>query len=166
MDSKTSAVILPETKLEMLKEAKGGTWYDDWKPYCGTCDTMGRMVQHDFGFQCQNCCNMIGWDCIRLSDSPLNNEGHVVYSNRFVSRSAFGQYIKQATVVHELEHKDRMPALEQAAKYLELDHIYFGVTIWHSLEMTRKELKEQVDEKPWLLLAGEMLPLSYVNGLK
>ena len=23
-----------EEKLKRLKEAKGGTWYDGWKPYC------------------------------------------------------------------------------------------------------------------------------------
>ncbi len=71
--SVVSAVIPEHIKLEILKEAKMGSWYDDWKPYCGTCSTMSRMIQHNYGFKCSCCGNMIGWDLNRLHDSPLNN---------------------------------------------------------------------------------------------
>jgi len=70
--SKISAAYPEETKLILLKKAKGGTWYDNWKPYCGVCSTMIRMEQHDYGFQCVCCHNMIGWNLHRLLDSPLN----------------------------------------------------------------------------------------------
>lgn len=76
ISSKESAALPEETKLKMLKEAKLGTWTDNWKPYCGTCDTFNRMEQHDYGFRCKTCRNMIGWDLCRLSDSPLNNVKH------------------------------------------------------------------------------------------
>lgn len=61
-----------EEKLVRLKKAKGGTWYDDWKPYCMNCSYGGRMVQTDYGFRCPKCTNMIGWDLTRLLESPLN----------------------------------------------------------------------------------------------
>ncbi len=73
MRTREQSAALPEaTKLAMLKEAKGGTWYDDWRPYCMTCSTTVRMAQHDYGFRCQGCGNLIGWDCQRLAESPLN----------------------------------------------------------------------------------------------
>ena len=61
-----------EQKLETLKLAKGGTWYDGWKPYCLMCSYGGRMDERKFGFQCPKCKNMIGWDLTRLKESPLN----------------------------------------------------------------------------------------------
>lgn len=70
--SKESAAINEDVKLSMLKDAKMGSWYDNWKPYCCTCNTMHRMIQHDYGFKCTECDNMIGWDLCRLIDSPLN----------------------------------------------------------------------------------------------
>lgn len=59
-------------RLEMLKKAKGGTWYDGWHPYCGMCSYNGRMIGRDYGFQCPKCGNMIGWNLMRLKESPLN----------------------------------------------------------------------------------------------
>lgn len=70
------AALSDQQKLEMLKEAKGGTWYDDWHPYCMTCSYGGRMKKRDYGFQCPQCKNMIGWDCTRLQESPLNKPNH------------------------------------------------------------------------------------------
>lgn len=67
------SIALPEaTKLELLKNAKMGAWYDGWRPYCGMCNTMSRMTQHDYGFQCRGCRNQIGWDLTRLKESPIN----------------------------------------------------------------------------------------------
>ncbi len=67
-----------EEKLARLKEAKGGTWYDDWKPYCVQshipCGSrLNRMVKMPYGFRCLYCGNMIGWNGHRLKESPLNN---------------------------------------------------------------------------------------------
>lgn len=60
-------------KLKRLKEAKSGTWYDDnWRPYCLMCNTMSRMSRRKYGFRCECCGNMIGWNLTRLKDSPLN----------------------------------------------------------------------------------------------
>ena len=70
--SEQSAAIPEHTKLTMLKKAKMGSWYDNWKPYCCTCSSISRMIQHDYGFKCPGCGNMIGWDLYRLVDSPLN----------------------------------------------------------------------------------------------
>jgi len=72
MSSAESAAIPKDIKEQMLKNAKPGTWYDDWKPYCMMCETFKRMEQHDYGFKCTCCGNMIGWDLTRLTDSPLN----------------------------------------------------------------------------------------------
>jgi hypothetical protein len=62
-------------KLVMLKEAKSGTWYDGWKPYCMMCSTMQRMAEKNYGFECTKCKNMIGFDLTRLAESPLNKTG-------------------------------------------------------------------------------------------
>lgn len=59
-------------RLIILKEAKETTWYDNWKPYCLVCDCYDRMEQHEYGFECLSCRNMIGWDLTRLVESPLN----------------------------------------------------------------------------------------------
>lgn len=69
--------LTPDQRLAQLKETKGGSWYDGWRPYCLMCDTMGRMIKHEYGFQCcnRNCGNMIGWDGTRLVESPLNRRG-------------------------------------------------------------------------------------------
>ena len=72
ISSAESAAIDGETKLKLLKEAKGGTWYTGWRPYCMMCNTMHRMRQRDYGFECLQCRNMIGWNLYRLNDSPLN----------------------------------------------------------------------------------------------
>ncbi|EKD22601.1 MAG: hypothetical protein ACD_84C00039G0008 [uncultured bacterium] len=84
-----SSALVPDVKLAMLQNAKPGTWYDDWKPYCGTCSTMQRMVKHEYGFRCAGCGNMIGWDLTRLVESPLNDKKHIVKSatSTRVSRS-------------------------------------------------------------------------------
>lgn len=82
MKSVAQMQALPEhEKLRLLKEAKGGTWYDGWRPYCIKCNTLGRMTQMEYGFKCEGkddwfrrpgCGNMIGWDLKRLKESPLN----------------------------------------------------------------------------------------------
>ncbi len=69
---KEMSELSEEDKLALLKEAKPGTWYDNWHPYCGTCDTMKRMIKESYGFRCSCCRNMIGWDLFRLKESPLN----------------------------------------------------------------------------------------------
>lgn len=59
-------------KMSILRQAKGGTWYDGWQPYCGTCSTVARMQTQPYGFQCSYCGNMIGFNLVRLKESPLN----------------------------------------------------------------------------------------------
>lgn len=59
-------------KLERLKLAKGGSWYDGWKPYCMPCPGLHRMSPKPYGFECQRCGNMIGFNLTRLRESPLN----------------------------------------------------------------------------------------------
>lgn len=61
-----------DKQLKMLKEAKGGTWYDGWKPYCLRCRGLIRMDSKEYGFRCSRCTNQIGFDLIRLLESPLN----------------------------------------------------------------------------------------------
>lgn len=61
-----------EEKLERLKTAKGGNWYEGWKPYCMMCSYNGRMNEQPYGFRCPNCGNMIGFNLTRLQESPLN----------------------------------------------------------------------------------------------
>lgn len=61
-----------EEKLLRLKEAKGGTWRDDWKPYCMKCSYSERMDKKTYGFRCPQCGNKIGWNLKRLKESPLN----------------------------------------------------------------------------------------------
>jgi hypothetical protein len=61
-----------DERLEMLKAAKAGIWHEGWKPYCLMCETMQRMAQRPYGFQCHYCRNMIGWNLNRLRESPLN----------------------------------------------------------------------------------------------
>ena len=67
-------LLSPAKQQAMLKEAKGGTWYDGWKPYCMTCSTMSRMESKDYGFRCSSCGNQIGFDCYSLLESPLNHK--------------------------------------------------------------------------------------------
>jgi len=72
-----SSALPPETKDAMLREAKPGTWYDGWRPYCGqeqTYCSMPRMVQEPYGFRCPECGNMIAWDLTRIAESPLNRK--------------------------------------------------------------------------------------------
>ena len=73
METKAENEALTDAeKLERLKKAKLGTWYDGWQPYCLMCDTMARMTKMSYGFQCGKCGNMIGWNLTRLAESPLN----------------------------------------------------------------------------------------------
>lgn len=82
MKSKIYFEQMPEAeKRKLLKEAKMGTWYDGWKPYCLNCSTAGRMTLMPYGFKCEGngdwfgrrgCGNMIGFDLERLIESPLN----------------------------------------------------------------------------------------------
>ncbi len=66
--------LSPEEQLSTLKLAKGGTWYDGWRPYCIMCSYSGRIQQMPYGFKCPTCRNMIGWDLTRLQESPLNDK--------------------------------------------------------------------------------------------
>jgi len=61
-----------EEKLAATKAAKMGSWYDGWRPYCLKCNTFARMSSMSYGFKCLSCGNMIGFDCTRLQESPLN----------------------------------------------------------------------------------------------
>lgn len=63
-----------EEKLRRVKEAKGGTWYDGWRPYCTMCDFGGRVRQYPYGFRCPKCGNITGWNLTRLQESPLNRK--------------------------------------------------------------------------------------------
>ena len=62
-----------EQKSNILRQAKGGSWYDGWQPYCLACRTMTRLSDRPYGFQCTCCKNMIGFNLVRLAESPLNN---------------------------------------------------------------------------------------------
>lgn len=61
-----------EEKMRRVKEAKGGTWYNNWKPYCCACSYSDKMIPMPYGFRCPECGNMIGWNLTRLQESPLN----------------------------------------------------------------------------------------------
>lgn len=61
-----------DEKIRRLKEAKFGTWYDGWKPYCMMCSYNDRMVPMSYGFKCPSCGNIIGFNLTRLQESPLN----------------------------------------------------------------------------------------------
>lgn len=72
METLKQNIDLPEKeKLRRLKEAKGGTWYDGWRPYCMMCNRSDRMVSEPYGFKCPQCGNMIGFNLKRLKESPL-----------------------------------------------------------------------------------------------
>jgi tRNA(Ile2) C34 agmatinyltransferase TiaS len=64
--------LTEQERLRILKEAKGGSWYDGWKPYCMVCNYTGRMDSRNYGFRCPKCENMIGFNLERLKESPLN----------------------------------------------------------------------------------------------
>lgn len=71
METLKQNIDLPEKeKLRRLKEAKGGTWYDGWRPYCMMCNRSDRMVSEPYGFKCPQCGNMIGFNLKRLKESP------------------------------------------------------------------------------------------------
>lgn len=66
-----------EQKQDILKVAKGGLWYEGWRPYCTQtvtpCDSrLTRMSLTSFGFRCNHCGNEVGFDLIRVNESPLN----------------------------------------------------------------------------------------------
>lgn len=76
--------LSPEERLAQTKEAKGGTWYDGWKPFCmafptSKACTSPRMKHESYGFSCPDCGNLIGFDCTRLEESPLNNPEYVKF---------------------------------------------------------------------------------------
>lgn len=73
-----------------------------------------------------------------------------------------GEYIRPARYVHELDHADRAPALEQAARNLGIERIFFGQHVYMTLGMSYRQA--QADGRPWLLFRGAELPLEYVNG--
>jgi len=72
-------VLTEAAKMATLKNAKLGAWYDGWRPYCFAEISSGqyacsnpRMRQTSYGFHCPECGNMIGWNLVRLAESPLN----------------------------------------------------------------------------------------------
>jgi hypothetical protein len=69
---KDNEALSKEERLHQVKLAKGGSWYDGWKPYCLNCSSNSRMEETTYGFKCSSCKNIIGWDLIRLKESPLN----------------------------------------------------------------------------------------------
>jgi hypothetical protein len=73
LTSDDSAALPEAVKLATLKVAKGDTWYDGWKPYCGPCPVLVRMIPQEYGFECPICRNRIGFDLHRLVDSPLSS---------------------------------------------------------------------------------------------
>lgn len=60
-----------EEQDRIIKESKGGTWYDGWRPYCLTCSTNQRMERKSYGHRCNSCGNMTGFHGYRLQESPL-----------------------------------------------------------------------------------------------
>lgn len=70
--------LTPQEALEQTKKAKGGDWYEGWLPFCVQeqvpCNSMSRMRPMSYGFKCDTCGNMIGYDLTRLKESPLNNK--------------------------------------------------------------------------------------------
>lgn len=83
MTTDESAALPEETKLQTLKESKGSPWYDGWTPYClvPACRGLGRMERRPYGFECPGCGNLIGFDLVRLDDSPLNAHRHALVAN-------------------------------------------------------------------------------------
>lgn len=59
-----------EEKLRRLKNKNGII-------YCMCCNYSGRMEQKDYGFKCPYCGNEIGYNLMRLQESPLNNLEYV-----------------------------------------------------------------------------------------
>lgn len=116
-----SAALPREQQIATLKEAKGGTWHDDWAPYCMVCTSMARMTERDYGFECRCCRNQIGWDLCRLTDSPLNDakpaEGGSVSGRMAGLIGAFA-------LPYAARHVNEVLAIMQDAEYaqgLELD---------------------------------------------
>lgn len=67
-----------EKRLDLIKKAKGGSWYDGWTPYCTQVNKpcpsrLRRMEPTDYGYCCKYCGDMIGFDLKRVQESPLNN---------------------------------------------------------------------------------------------
>lgn len=87
METIKQNIDLPhEEKMRRLKEAKGGTWYDGWRPYCMICNRNDRMVREPYGFRCPGCGNMIGFNLERLEESPLNNASKqvaIIYMSQY-----------------------------------------------------------------------------------
>jgi hypothetical protein len=73
-----------------------------------------------------------------------------------------GAFMRLARTVGELPHADCSAALAQAAKNLGVSKISFGVPIWRTLGMTKRQVL--ADERDWLRFAGADLPLKYVNA--
>lgn len=66
--------LTAEQVLSILKEAKGGSWYDGWVPYCIMRNPDGsyakcsspRMHKMPWGFKCPDCGNEIGFNLKRI----------------------------------------------------------------------------------------------------
>ncbi|MDP1800840.1 MAG: hypothetical protein Q8L81_05780 [Bacteroidota bacterium] len=63
-------------RQKMLKIASGKKLDEDWLPLCLNCTHNVRMEIEDFGFICPHCKNLIGWDLLRIKESPLNKNQH------------------------------------------------------------------------------------------
>lgn len=70
-----------------------------------------------------------------------------------------GEYTRQAFSVGELPDHLRLVALQKAANVLGLEAIQFGVPIFHTLGMTRRQA--EMDGRGWIMYAGADLPLDY-----
>jgi hypothetical protein len=60
---------MTEEQKEIVKLAKGGSWYDEWKPYCLICTTNERMIEMSDGFMCTHCRARTNWDLTRHPQS-------------------------------------------------------------------------------------------------
>jgi hypothetical protein len=61
---------MTDEQKEIVKAAKGETWYDGWKPYCLVCSSIVRMEEREYGFQCGYCLNKINWDLTPIVIHP------------------------------------------------------------------------------------------------
>lgn len=75
MRSEAESIAIPDKeKQEMFTEAFGkGKKIGEYSPYCLKCSTMARAIIQPYGFSCRACGNKIGFDGIRLKESPLNS---------------------------------------------------------------------------------------------
>lgn len=63
-----------ETKLAMVQKTFGYDKTLDYRPYCMCCRNSSKMRAEDYGYRCLVCGNIIGFNAIRLIESPLNSK--------------------------------------------------------------------------------------------